>query len=402
MIIVWINKRNWKTPGPIVNMSVRNAASFAGLGYETHLCVGAGADSDTAGDIRDFYGLGSLPALRIHRVSRMQKRGNNYSLSVFRYAWRLIRTLRHQDHVAVFTRESGFLPFLAWLRTHPRVSGYYELHDLYADLSWCPRKRTGFYREWFYEHLFLPRIDGVVCITRSQQELYRKIFPSLPSVAFPLGTTPVSALPQPEERRKRRTLMYVGHMHADKGIDFLLKAAAILARQNIQTVFLGGKPEKIPHFQKKAAEIGAGDAATFISFQPPEQMHRALDETASIGIVMLKDTFYNRYLTCPVKALDYLSHGIPAIGSDLPSVREVLDDSGTYVKADDLNGFAGSVLSLLDDADRYARKSEQALQRANEISWEKRARILVAFAEEQKITAGGTRHPKRRFSLMGK
>jgi hypothetical protein len=55
-LILWINKRNWKHPGPIVNMSVHNAFSFASIGLDSHLCLGAGdAPSDTNLDLRDFY-----------------------------------------------------------------------------------------------------------------------------------------------------------------------------------------------------------------------------------------------------------------------------------------------------------------------------------------------------------
>ena len=71
MTIVWINKRNWKHPGPIVNMSVHNAHSFASIGLESHLCLGAGdAPSDTDSDLRDFYALEPLPNFSVHRVPR--------------------------------------------------------------------------------------------------------------------------------------------------------------------------------------------------------------------------------------------------------------------------------------------------------------------------------------------
>jgi glycosyltransferase involved in cell wall biosynthesis len=108
-------------------------------------------------------------------------------------------------------------------------------------------------------------------------------------------------------------------------------------------------------------------------------MHRALADKASLGVVMLQDTYYNRYLTCPVKALDYLSHGIPTIGSDLPSVREVLGHAGTYVDAGDVAGFVHSVKRLLDDPGHYEKMTSFCLQRAEEISWENRARHIVEF-----------------------
>ena len=108
-------------------------------------------------------------------------------------------------------------------------------------------------------------------------------------------------------------------MHGEKGVDFLLGVAAELAKSDIRISFWGGKAQKIPYFEEKTRELGIADMVEFVPFQPPEVLHAAIAEQASLGVVMLRDTYYNRYLTCPVKALDYLSHGLPAIGSDLPT-----------------------------------------------------------------------------------
>jgi glycosyltransferase involved in cell wall biosynthesis len=109
-------------------------------------------------------------------------------------------------------------------------------------------------------------------------------------------------------------------------------------------------------------------------------MHQALSERASLGVVMLADTYYNRYLTCPVKALDYLTHGIPALGTDIESVREVLDTAGIYIPENDVESFTHEVLRLLDDSQAYADATLRTQQRAVEITWEERAKALVGFS----------------------
>jgi glycosyltransferase involved in cell wall biosynthesis len=183
-----------------------------------------------------------------------------------------------------------------------------------------------------------------------------------------------------EEKRNRRTLMYVGHIHAEKGVDFLLSAARLLAKKNVRILFCGGEPRQVPEYESRAAAMGIAEHVAFIPFKAPVEMHRVMAREASLGVVMLKDTFYNRYLTCPVKALDYLSHGIPAVGSDIPSVHEVLGDAGTYVPPERLEDFVGAVLGLLDDSGRYETMVTQSILRSREISWPLRARILADFA----------------------
>ncbi len=382
MIIVWVNKRNWRHPGPIVNVSVHNAHSFASLGLESHLCVGAGESSDTAADLREFYALEPLPNFTVHRVPRAGGLFGS-SGSIYHAAAKLIRELAAKDDVVVFTRECTFLARLAWLCRSPRIRGFYELHDLYADLSWRDDKpKAHELREKWLERLFLPRISGLVCITREMEKLYQKIFPKTATIAQPLGTKTLPVT-DPEQKRLARTLVYVGHMHGPKGVSFLQQAAFKLAAHGVRTEFWGGYEKSAQQIAQAAAAQGLSAWIQAVPFQPPTVMHAALAERASLGVVMLADTYYNRHLTCPVKALDYLSHGIPALGTDIPSVREVLDTAGIDVPENDADRFVSEALRLLDDPQLYAEAVARTRARSAEITWQKRAEALTAFARSK-------------------
>ncbi len=111
-------------------------------------------------------------------------------------------------------------------------------------------------------------------------------------------------------------------------------------------------------------------------------MQRDLATRASVGIVALHDTFYNARLTCPAKALDYLSHGLPIIASDLPSNRSVIGDGAIYVPPNDTPALRAALLALLDDPAEYARRSALSFQRAQELAWPERARRIVTWAGE--------------------
>jgi glycosyltransferase involved in cell wall biosynthesis len=392
MKVLWVLKRNWKHPGPIVNVALRNAHSFARAGAETHLCLGAGEPSDTDSEIATFYGLPPHTRLRIHRVRRWPVFGGDSSISIFLHAVRLARAwLATGEEVIVLTRETAFLPYLAMLRTlaRGRLRGYYEAHDLYADLAWRRgdglRTGTQEYRQWALERVFLPRIDGLVCITREQQRLYRDVFPGVQSCAAPLGTEvsdeAFSILP--EERRQWRRLVYVGHLHGKKGVKMIWKSAERLAAARVRIAFRGGHESQAIAMRERADKLGIADWIEAVPFQPPEALRRALANEASLGVALLQPTFYNANLTCPVKALDYLGHGIPSVATDLPSTREVLGDDGAaiYLRDDNTDAFVNSVLSLLDDPARYASAVTAAQKRARELTWDLRAQRLLTFTQ---------------------
>lgn len=395
MTFLWVNKRDWRHPGPIVNVGVRNAASLAARGGETHLVLGAGAASDTAADLREFYGVGAPAGLHVHRVARRRLlfgvAGVESSVPIFRHAVGLARRLARRGPVAVLTREASFLPYLAALRRWvPGVRAFYEAHDLYADLSWRAAEgrpvRWGDRRQGFLERLCLPWLDGLVCITEPQRVLYAGLFPRLPAVALPLGTDPQP--PGDEEARRRgRRLVYVGHLNRQKGIESLFRAAPALAGAGVRLALWGGYGQQAEALRGRAVAEGWGEMVEGAGFRPPEELRRDLATRAGVGLVTLEETFYNRHLTCPVKALDYLSHGLPVVASDLPTTRGVLGDGGAarYVPPGDAGALAAAVRAFFDDAELYARASAAARARAAELSWDNRAARLEAFV----ATAGG-------------
>ena len=122
MIFAWLNKRDWKRPGPIVTMAVQNAHSLANLGHETHLFVGAGeVASNIEDDLREFYGLEPVKALQVHRFERWRIGHSRLALPIYLRTSRAIRQLAQRGPIAVITRDATFLPLLARLRRRLKV-----------------------------------------------------------------------------------------------------------------------------------------------------------------------------------------------------------------------------------------------------------------------------------------
>ncbi|MBX7158253.1 MAG: glycosyltransferase [Verrucomicrobiae bacterium] len=384
MIFVWVNKRNWKHPGPIMNVGVHNAHALAQLGHETYFCIGQGEASDTEEDLKEIYDLTPSPHLHIHRVPRKQLGKTTLSLSIFSEAKSLIQRLQKKDRVVVLTREASFVPFLAKLCRDKKTLGFYEAHNFYADLFWC-NDHLSFqdYKQELIENLFLPQLSGVICITEPQKELYQRKFPKLPAINLPLGTKPqaedIRLILEP--RRLKRKVVYVGNLDREKGVADLVKMASELNRRNIQMALWGGSQEQIKRFKKLMHEEKVQDTVECIGFRPLRELHEALASEVSLGLVPLQDTFYNRYLTCPAKALDYLSFGLPIIASDLLGVKTLLQDAALYFDSDKPQTLAQTCEMLLADRANYENACEQSHQRGFAFSWSQRAQKLVQWVE---------------------
>lgn len=380
MICVVVHKRNWRDPGPVVNVGVHNAQAFASIGCEAHFVVGGGEPSDTREDLRRFYGVEPHPGLTIHRVPRRRMFGANSSMPIFWHATALIRELSKRDEVIAIAREPSFLPYLAWLGRSARRHTLYEAHNFFADLSWredrVPMRDR---RESWLEQVCIPRLSGVISIVAPQAEMYARRFPKTAALPFPLGTEPLSP-GDPEARRQERRAVYVGHMHTSKGVKNLIDAVSP-AEGALRAAFWGGGAEQMAKYRTRLEAKGI-DRVEFVAFRPPEELQRDLATRASVGIVALHDTFYNAKLTCPAKALDYLSHGLPIIASDLPSNRSVIGEGAIYVPPNDTPALRVALLALLDDPAEYRRRSALSWQRAQELAWSERARRIVAWASK--------------------
>jgi glycosyltransferase involved in cell wall biosynthesis len=399
MIFLWANKRDWRHPGPIVNIGLRNAYHLAEAGFETHFCLGAGPDSETNEDLTKFYRLAPIPSLHVHRINRkglIDLRRGRYQATTSRRIFSQVshlakRFLAEQpEPIIILTREPSLLPRLAWLRRRygSRVRAFYEAHDYYADLSWKKtegRIKSSDLRQSWLERLFLPRIDGVIGITNEQTQLYARQFPGLACIYLPLGTE-LHADPEKidiEKRRAHRRLVYVGRLTQSKGLQSLLHSTSLLAAANIRLAFWGGNDAQGQKVRKMADEFGSAQWVETLSSRSPEALAAALATEASAGVIPLEDDYYNRNLTCPAKGLDYLAHGLPTIASDLPSTRGLLGSGGAacYVAAGDPNGFAQAAVALLDDTKSYQAATLAALVRAQEVSWKSRVSKLVEFVQ---------------------
>ena len=380
MIFAWLNKREWKNPGPIVNMAVQNAHALASLGYETHLFLSAGdAASDANEDLREFYGVDPVESLHIHRFERWKIGRSKLAFTVFLRAYRAIERLAAREQVAIVTRDATFLPLLASLGRRLPVHGFYEAHEFFPAHFWrTGRVKIGFRRQGWLERRFLPRLGGIICLTEAQRDLYRKVLPRVRSCALPLGTSAFGGI-DPEKRRRQRTLVYTGRLSSEKGTKLILQAVPKLAQRQIRVAFFGGWESQIAIARARLQKRGLEQWVDFVEFRPPSQFHRELQATGSIGVALLQDNFYNRNLTCPVKVLDYLSHGLPVIGSDLPSVREVAGPAALYLAPDDSAGLVAAAAGLLDDAEKYRLATELSRGRARELSWQNRAAQIVNF-----------------------
>lgn len=386
--VVWVHSGGWRTQAAISYIGVHNAWSFAQAGVKSHLLLpSASVEEPVETGLREHYGLDPHPDLEVRRV-KLQRRWWHLHHPFYSEARHYVEALRqHTDPaepLVVLTREQRFLPDLARLARLPRTVTLFEPHYFFVDQAWRGMPiSSGDKRRGALERRCLPRLHGLVCITGEQEQLYRGAMPDLATLYAPLGvkrlTPDLQARP---EWRERRTLAYIGHLHGYKGIDALVALGKRFDQINVRVDFFGGAPEEVESYRSQCQSREVKSLA-WHPFVPPAQIFPVLARTASVGIVALENTYYNRNLTCPVKALDFLALGLPVVASDLPSTRGVLGKAGVYFEPGNTDAMLSEVDRLMTDPAIYAATCQASRQRAEELDWVNRARSILAFAQTQ-------------------
>ncbi len=303
------------------------------------------------------------------------------------YAWHALRWAQRCRADVMYTR----LPQAAALASQLGHRIILEVHDL-------PQGRFG---PWLFR-LFLKGAGAVrlVVITRALANELQRRFGAPVGLPFTLvapdgvDLARYADLPQPEIARQRipalqgRTSQfiagYTGHLYAGRGIELIFELAARLPE--IAFLLVGGDPSTVARLSAQArarhldnliltgfvpnAELPLYQAACDVLLMP-YQRHVAASSGGDIAA----------YLS-PMKLFEYLACGRPILSSDLPVLQEVLTpENSLLLAADEVDAWAGALLTLKADPQLCAHLGERARREALHHTWEARAEAILQNLE---------------------
>jgi glycosyltransferase involved in cell wall biosynthesis len=352
---------------------------------------------DTHSPARDpltFYGLPHLDALRIERAPVS---GPAAARRAGYLAFALGRALGRGRADAMITRDLGLASTLLRIPRAARPPLVYESHGYAPEVAQAlpelvsTAKAPGgakLARLARREARVWRLADGYVTITSGlADELRARFGPRERLAAIPDGTRlgedgAGRAVPAADNRRKP-IVAYAGHLYAWKGVDVLLQAIARLP--GVEGLVIGGHEAEpdLARVKSRAASLGIGDRVRFTGMVPPAEVAQRL-RRADVLVLPNPPSAISTRFTSPLKLFEYMATGRPIVASDLPAIREVLEDNVTalLVRAGDPEAIAEAVGRVVNDPALGARLARAAALAVSDYSWDRRAARIEALLRQ--------------------
>ncbi len=174
------------------------------------------------------------------------------------------------------------------------------------------------------------------------------------------------------------TVGYTGHLYAGRGAELILELAQALPK--MQFLLVGGRDEDVARVRNEARLL---KNVTLTGFVPNADLPRyqaaadVLIMPYGLQVAGSSGGDIAPYLN-PMKMFEYLACGRPIVASDLPILREVLNEKNAVIlPSNDAAAWVKALRSLQDSTKKRAELAEGAQATAEQYTWEKRAQRLL-------------------------
>ena len=240
-------------------------------------------------------------------------------------------------------------------------------------------------------HSRIPRL--LLPITRALVDvLERELSISIPAKLIHIAPSGIELeryadLPQAEDTRKLLglpeglTAGYSGHFYSGRGMDLLLSLANSFPGVNF--LWVGGQDKAVAEWRQRLHEQGVANV-TLTGFIPNQRI--AVYQAACDILLMPYELSIagsgggNTADICsPMKMFEYMAAGRAIMTSDLPVLREVLNDqNAVFCATQDIEAWEMAFGKLINDPIKRQTLGEHAIKDVQAYSWKERATKALA------------------------
>lgn len=333
----------------------------------------------------------SMPVSRPYGCRRFRLFFNQGPFFYIAYNIRLLLYLLFVKADIFLANDLDTLPAVFLAGKVRRKKIVYDSHEYFTEVPELVN-RTRIKKIWEYiEELIFPRLTSVYTVNSSIANIYElkygiavKAIRNMPSAQRP---EPVPGI-LPSGFTNRPIIIYQGAVNIGRGLEEMINALPLMPDYHF---LIAGDGDIKVQLEDLVPRLGLGSRVFFTGEVPFEQLSWYTRQ-ATLGMSLEQDIGLNYHYALPNKLFDYMQTGIPVIASDLPEIRQIVDNVGfgLIINRFDPEYLSQTIKSMLYNPELLQIWRENALKAAPNFTWEAEEKELLNFFPVQ---SGTSSHP---------
>jgi len=175
-----------------------------------------------------------------------------------------------------------------------------------------------------------------------------------------------------------KLVIYTGQLFKWKGAYTLAEASKFLD-DSFRIILVGGMKKDIIELEKFVQKEKL-DKVIILGHQMPDSIPFYLKSADVLVLPNSAKSIISRKWTSPMKMFEYMTSQRPIIASDLPALREILNQNNAFLaRPDDAKDLANNINQSLRSSDFSAKISKQAFEDVKKYTWTKRSKKILYF-----------------------
>lgn len=327
--------------------------------------------------IRKTFNVEKIPVLDIFFLEKLiggiANLLESFSFAVFAFL-KLKKTLKRNSDVVIYSRDQ----YVLWLLSFTGTKFVYEEHVF-------PKNA------WIYKRIW-KKSFGIVVITEGIKNLIiRKKIDSNKILVAPdaVDLEDFNLVSQNKEElridlglpKEDFLVGYVGKFKTlgmEKGIKTMIEALSLLDK-DVKMIFVGAEEGEIKEYKNLIDRLHVFSQCLFFGYQPYIKAIKYMKAIDVLVIPFPNEPHYAVFAS-PLKLFEYMASGAPIVASDLPALREILNDKNAiFFKPGSGDDLAQGIKMLKSSQTLRYHLSQQALADVKRHTWSERANTILKF-----------------------
>lgn len=248
-----------------------------------------------------------------------------------------------------------------------------------------------FPKRYFLYSACIKKVKKIIVITQKLKELFvaKGVSPDkilIVPVAVDLSIFDLH-LTKEEARQKlglpldKQIIGYFGRfqtMGMEKGVKTILEAMPLL-KENIVFLGVGGNSTDIANYSQKAEKLKIAHRIILVE-HVPQAILSQYQKACDVLLMPFPHNEHYAFYMSPAKMFEHMASQRPIVSSDLPSIREILNnENAVLVKPDNVQELAEGIKKVLHNKKIAQAISSRAFEDVQQYTWQKRTETILKF-----------------------